>query len=105
MNRLARILALLAAVAVIVPATASAASMHKKPLRSSLTIEELNIYDAHLSQTCGIDVVATLSGKYDRTIWTGRRPTDAAFEIARFNGRIQWLNEANGKTYSDAMRS
>jgi hypothetical protein len=105
MTRLARTLALLLAVAAIAPMAASAATTHKKPLRSSLEIPELNIYDAHLSQKCGFDVVATLSGEQERTIWTGRRPTDPAHEIARFDGRIEWLNEANGKTYADGMRN
>ena len=39
------------------------------------------------------------------TLYTGKRAGDAAYELDTFDGRITWLNRANGKTYSDAIRS
>ena len=60
-RRTFRTLALLLAVAAVASVAASATTGHGNPLRSSLKVN-LDIYDAHLSQKCDTEVVATLAG-------------------------------------------
>jgi hypothetical protein len=91
----------LAAVAAAVVAPVAAAST---PLRSSEEVN-LNIYDAYLSQQCGVEVVATLSGTQQRRIYRGRDAASPARELTTFDGRITWLARATGKSYADRMSS
>ena len=95
------LLALAALAAVVAPAASAGG---QAPLRSSEKVE-LNIYDAYLSQQCGVEVVATLSGTERRTIYRGRTATSPAHELTTFDGRITWLARATGKTYTDRMAS
>lgn len=100
-----RMLALLLTVAAVaaVAAPVAAARPHA-PLRSSEEVN-LNIYDAHLSQQCGVEVVATLSGTQERRIDRGRTATSPARELTTFDGKITWLARASGKSYTDRMSS
>lgn len=102
LSRMIRLLLALVALAAVI---APAASAHgQAPLRSSEKVE-LNIYDAHLSQACGQEVVATLSGTERRTIFSGRTATSPAHELTTFDGRITWQAPATGRSYSDRMAS
>jgi hypothetical protein len=101
----ARTLALwltLAAVAAV--AAAAATARGNPPLRSSEEVE-LNIYDAYLSQECGVEVVATLTGTEERRIHLGDYLASPARELATFDGEITWLARATGKSHADRMSS
>jgi len=96
------LLALVAVAAALAPA---AGAHGQAPLRSSERIDELNIYDAYLSQQCDQEVVATLSGVERRTVYRGRSATSPAFEVSTFDGRITWQAPATGRTYRDRLDS
>ena len=98
---LALLLALAAVGAVLAPV---AAARPNAPIRSSEEVN-LNIYDAYLSQRCGVEVVATLSGTEERRIYRGRDATSPARELTTFDGKITWLARATGKSYADRMSS
>jgi hypothetical protein len=98
---LALVLALAAVAAVLAPV---AAARPNAPLRSSEEVD-LNIYDAYLSQQCGVEVVATLSGTQERRIYRGRNETSPARELTTFDGKITWLARATGRSYADRMSS
>jgi hypothetical protein len=98
---LALILALVAAAAIATPV---AAAHRSTPLRSSEDVN-LNIYDAHLSRQCGLEVVATLSGTEVRRIYRGYDAASPVRELTTFDGKITWLARATGKSYTDRMSS
>jgi hypothetical protein len=98
---LALVLALAAVATVVAPIAAAGAHA---PLRSSEEVN-LNIYDAYLSQRCGVEVVATLSGTEVRRIYRGRDAASPARELTTFEGKITWLARATGKSYADRMSS
>jgi hypothetical protein len=104
LRALRRTLLLLLVLALAAVAAPAASAHGEAPLRSSEKVE-LNIYDAHLSQACGVEVVATLSGTQRRTVYHGRDAASPAREIATFDGRITWLARESGKTYADRMGS
>jgi len=105
LRALHRMLLLLLLAVVCASVAVPAASSHgTAPLRSTEKVE-LNIYDAYLSQHCGIEVVGTLSGVERRTVYRGREATSPAREVTTFDGRITWQNRATGATYSDRMAS
>jgi Ni/Co efflux regulator RcnB len=98
-------LALLLTVAAVAAVAAPVATAQAKPpLRSSEQVE-LNIYDAHLSRHCGVEVVATLSGTEQRRIYRGHTPASPAHELTTFDGQIVWQARTTGKTYADRMSS
>jgi hypothetical protein len=98
------LLLLILAIAATVVAPAASAHRGTPPLRSTERVE-LNIYDAYLSQQCGIEVVATLSGVERRTVYRGREATSPAREVTTFDGRIRWEARESGKTYADRLDS
>lgn len=105
LRTLPRTLALLLTLAAVAAVVAPVATAHgKPPLRSSQEVD-LNIYDAYLSQHCGVEVVATLSGTEQRRIYRGDDPASPARELTTFDGEITWLARTTGKSYSDRMRS
>jgi hypothetical protein len=104
LRTLGRALSLLLALAVVAVAAPAASAHGSAPLRSSEQVD-LNIYDAYLSQQCGVEVVATLSGTERRTVYHGRDVASPAREVATFDGRITWLARESGKTVADRMWS
>jgi hypothetical protein len=98
-----RMLALVLAVAAVAAVMAPIATAQPKaPLRSSEEVN-LNIYDAYLSEHCGVEVVATLSGTQVRRIYHGRDAASAARELTTFDGKITWLARASGRSYADRL--
>ena len=102
-NPFRRTLALVLALAAVAAVAAPVAAAHA-PLRSSEEVN-LNIYDAYLSQQCGVEVVATLSGTEVRRIHRGHDAASPARELPTFDGEITWLARATGKSYTDRMSS
>ena len=100
-----RTLALLLTLAAVAAVVAPIATAHgNPPLRSSQEVN-LNMYDAYLSQQCGVEVVATLSGTEQRRIYRGDDPVSPARELTTFDGEITWLARMTGKSYADRMSS
>ena len=95
----------LALLLTITAVAAPAATAHGNPPLKSSEQVNLNIYDAYLSQHCGVEVVATLSGTQQRRIYRGRDAAAPARELTTFDGTITWLARATGKSYADRMSS
>jgi len=90
------LLALLAVAAVAAPA---AAADRNGPIRTSLELE-LNIYDQYLTEACGTEVVADLSGLLEKKVVVGKT---AAHEVVTFNGQIRWIARNTGTSYSSSL--
>jgi hypothetical protein len=95
-------LALVSLAAVIAP-TANAGP--DRTLRSSFHIDELNIYDPVLSNACGFEVVALITGDVERKLELGNGKRIAAHETKKFDGTITWIARASGKTYTDKIEN
>ena len=81
------------------------ASAHKNPKLRFTETFTLNIYDAYLSNACGVEVVATLTATEERTVFPGADEDSPASERTTYDGDITWLAPASGATYSDELKS
>jgi hypothetical protein len=104
LSRAVGVLLALAAIAVAAAAAPAASANSGQPLRSSLTMN-LEIYDAYLSQACGVEVFANVAFTEQRTVFPGQTPTSPARELTTYDGDIQWFVRASGKSYSDTLKS
>jgi hypothetical protein len=95
-------LAVVAVAAVIAP-TANAGP--DRTFKHSFHLDELNIYDPYLSQSCGFEVVGLVSGDFERKVELGKGGDVAARETSKFNGRITWIHRATGQSYSDKIEN
>jgi hypothetical protein len=105
-SRLSRILAALLALVAIAAVTApTAAADRNRPLRTSLELQ-LDIFDPYLTEACGTEVTANLSGLLEKKVFVGNEDGAhgvAAHEIDTFRGEITWFAEDTGKSYSSAL--
>lgn len=95
-------LALLALVAVAAVTAPTAAANTYPPIRSSLELVDLGIFDLYTTTACGKEVLATISGVHERKLVFDSDGV-ADRQIETFDGRITWFTRDGGKSYSSAL--
>jgi hypothetical protein len=95
--------AVVAIAAVAAPTAATAAADAQRVLTTTIQIPRLEIHDAYLSNACGLDVSARISGRLDKKVVFDDADENApARESDWFVGRITWFTDA-GKSYSSTF--
>jgi hypothetical protein len=110
-NRIGAVLPLLliaalafVSVAAVIAPTASAGP--DRTMKLSFRFDDLNIYDPVLTEACGFEVVALVSGEVERKLERGKGRGDvAARETTTFDGSITWIARESGKTYTDKIEN
>jgi len=95
-------LAVVAVLAVIAP-TANAGK--DRTISQSLTLDRLQIVDSWLTNACGFEVGAYVSGTLDGKLVLGTDRKPAAHETLKFDGHITWFAEERGTTYTDEIQN
>jgi hypothetical protein len=95
-------LAVVAVLAVIAP-TANAGK--DRTIKGSYTFDDLQIGDSWLTNACGIEVGAFVSGTLDGKLVLGNERNPAAHETLKFDGEITWFAEETGKSYTDKVNN
>jgi hypothetical protein len=95
-------LAVVAVMAVIAP-TANAAP--DRTVTDSFHLDQIDFYDAFLSNACGFEVVGLVEGDFERKMVFGKGGGIAAVETESFKGTITWIHRDTGRSTTDRADS
>lgn len=86
------------AVALFAPAAAADA-----PIRQSFTFSDFTFPDAYLSDACGTEILSTVGGVFDITLFSDRSGAFVAEIDTVTRGAVTWTNPASGESVSSVM--
>jgi len=99
------LMAALAAVAVLAVIAPTANAGKDRTIMGSLTLDHLQIGDSWLTNACGFEVGAFVSGTLDGKLVLGDERKPEAHETLRFDGQITWFAEATGRSTTDEIHN